>query len=128
MVAILKIKTRRFSKGTFPHSPPTRTLKINSIVQAVLREIDGSQFQDGGRGGHIENRNTPIFERNLPILTPYTHTNTLIDLIRRAVLLEIDGDVPAKSQPCWELELNVADHCDLYPCYPHYQSLEILLL
>jgi hypothetical protein len=72
VAAILKIETRRFSKGTCPYSPPTRTLKINSIGQAVLREIYGSQFQDG------ENRNTPIFERNLPILTPNTHTNNLI--------------------------------------------------
>jgi hypothetical protein len=69
MLAILKIETRRFSKGTFPYSPATRTLKIDSIVQAVLQEIDGNQFQDGGRGGHIENRNTPI-----SLLTPTTHT------------------------------------------------------
>jgi hypothetical protein len=37
-------------------------------MQDVHREIEGNQFQDGGRGGHIENRKTPIFERNLPIL------------------------------------------------------------
>jgi hypothetical protein len=53
-----------------------------SIVPAVLREIHGNQFQDGGRGGHIENRNTAVFERNLP-LTPNTHTKNL--LIRQAV-------------------------------------------
>jgi hypothetical protein len=53
--AKLNIETRRFSKGTFPYSPPTHTLKINSIVQAVLCEIDGNQFQDGDCGGHIEN-------------------------------------------------------------------------
>jgi hypothetical protein len=57
----------RFSKGTFPYSPPTHTLKINLIVQAVLREIDGNQFQDAG---HIENRNMQIIKRNLPILSP----------------------------------------------------------
>jgi hypothetical protein len=61
-------------------------VKIYSIVQAVLREIDGNQFQDGGRGGHIENGNTPIFERNLPIaLNTYTHN-------RQTVLLKIDGN------------------------------------
>jgi hypothetical protein len=53
MAAILKIETRQFLKGTFPYSPPTRTLKTNSIVQAVIREIDRNQFQDGGRGSHI---------------------------------------------------------------------------
>jgi hypothetical protein len=71
MVAILKIETRRFSKGTFPYSPPTCTIEIDLIRQGVLLEIEGNQFQDGG---HIENRNTPIFERNLPLLTPNMHT------------------------------------------------------
>jgi hypothetical protein len=28
------------------------------IVQAVLREVDGNQFEDGGHGGHIDNCNT----------------------------------------------------------------------
>jgi hypothetical protein len=44
-----------------PYSPPTRTIEIDSIRQAVLLELDGNQFQDG-----IENRNMPVFERNLP--------------------------------------------------------------
>jgi hypothetical protein len=79
MVAIVKIETRRFSKGTFPYLPPTRTIEIDLIQQAVLLEIDGNQFQDGGRGGHIENRNMPIFERKLPLLTPNTHTQNLFD-------------------------------------------------
>jgi hypothetical protein len=43
-----------FLKGTFPYSPPTRTLKIDSIVQAVFREINGNQFQGGG---HIDKSN-----------------------------------------------------------------------
>jgi hypothetical protein len=43
VAAILKIETRRFSKGTFRYSSPTRTLKsIDSIRQAVLLEIDGN--------------------------------------------------------------------------------------
>jgi hypothetical protein len=66
ILAILKIETCRFSKGTFPYSPPTHTIEIDSIRQAVLLEIDGNQFQDGGHGGNIENQNTPIFERNRP--------------------------------------------------------------
>jgi hypothetical protein len=58
VAAILKIETCQFSKGTFPYSPPTRTFKINSIVQAILREIDGNQFQDGG---HMKNQKYTIF-------------------------------------------------------------------
>jgi hypothetical protein len=38
--------------------PPTRTLKIVSIVQGVLRKIDRNQFEDGGRGSHIDKSNT----------------------------------------------------------------------
>jgi hypothetical protein len=77
VAAILKIETRRFPKGPFPYSASTCTRKIDSRVQAVPREIDGNQFQDGGRGGHIENRNTPISERNLSLLTLNTHTKQL---------------------------------------------------
>jgi hypothetical protein len=42
-------------------------------------EIDGNQFQDGGRGGQTENWNMPIFEWNLPLLTPNTHTQNRFD-------------------------------------------------
>jgi hypothetical protein len=38
-------KTCWFSKGTFPYSLPTHTLEIDSMVQVVLHEIDGNQFQ-----------------------------------------------------------------------------------
>jgi hypothetical protein len=61
VAAIFKIETCQFSKVTFPYQPRTCTIEIDSIQQAVLLEIDGNQFQDGGRGGHIENRNMPIF-------------------------------------------------------------------
>jgi hypothetical protein len=74
MVAILKIETRRFPKGTFPYSCPKCTIKIDSIAQAVVHEIDGNQFQDGDCGSHIENQTTPISKRNLPLFTPNTHT------------------------------------------------------
>jgi hypothetical protein len=36
------------SKSNLPYSPSTPTLKIDSIVQAVLRKIVRNQFQDGG--------------------------------------------------------------------------------
>jgi hypothetical protein len=47
-------------------------------LQAVLHEIDGNQFQDGGHGGHIENRNITIFEWNLPPTLPQDAHSKLI--------------------------------------------------
>jgi hypothetical protein len=51
VVAILKIETHRFSKGIFCSSPPTHTLTIDSIRQAVL-EIDGNLLDRQMDGHH----------------------------------------------------------------------------
>jgi hypothetical protein len=67
---------------------PSNDWGISSIVEAVLREIDRNQFQDG----HIENWNMPISERNLPQLTSLSTCTLNIDLIIQAVLLETSGN------------------------------------
>jgi len=42
--------------------------------------MSGNWFQDRGRGSHIRNRATPIFERNLPL--PMTNAHTKYFLVR----------------------------------------------
>jgi hypothetical protein len=91
VVAILNEQWCWSLKGTFLQSPSISQKKIGPVNPGVRQIIDGNQFQDGGSGGHIENRNTQIFKRNLPLLTPNIHT-LKIDSIRQAVLLEIEGN------------------------------------
>jgi hypothetical protein len=61
MVAILKIETHRFSKGTFRSSPPKCTLTIDSIRQAVLLEIDGNLLD-----GQTDGQTSPL--TTIPLL------------------------------------------------------------
>jgi hypothetical protein len=70
MAAILNERRHWSLKGTFLQSPPISQKKIGPVNTGIRQIIDGNQFQDGGRGGQIENQNTQIFERNLLQLTP----------------------------------------------------------
>jgi hypothetical protein len=53
VAAILKIRDRRKSKGSFPYPTPTCTVEMDSISQGILPEMDGNQIYDGC---HIENQ------------------------------------------------------------------------